>query len=351
MREKLKAYVETLFEQAPNTPAVRELRDEILMNSLDRFDEEVAAGQSEEAAFAAAKDAIGDIHELLDPLCPQKKKEKSGGKIVLAILSVCLLIALVVSVLLWVFAPRFSGLGFYREEDYVAMENDDSVTLENDISGISIHWSSGEVLVSAYDGKEVVLRETGADKDGDRLRYRVDNGVLTIQERQSGVSFHAASKTLEILVPTKDLNFVAINVSSADVRVTGMKGMSLELDTSSGGVFVSDCRFRHVEVNCASGNAELNGSFDGVEFESASGNLTLVSSVAPKEISVNTASGDVTLTLPADADFSLEFDTASGEWDIQDFVGSLRGEQFVCGNGVGDYEIETASGDLTLHAG
>ena len=48
MRKKLIAYVNDLFAQAPKNPQARDLHDEILLNTLDRFDEEVAAGQPEQ---------------------------------------------------------------------------------------------------------------------------------------------------------------------------------------------------------------------------------------------------------------------------------------------------------------
>lgn len=72
MRKKLIAYVNDLFAQAPKNPQARDLHDEILLNTLDRFDEEVAAGQPEQAAFDAAVAGIGDIDELLEPLGANK---------------------------------------------------------------------------------------------------------------------------------------------------------------------------------------------------------------------------------------------------------------------------------------
>ena len=38
MRNKLICYIEGLFEGVPDTPQVRELKEEILQNTLDRYD-------------------------------------------------------------------------------------------------------------------------------------------------------------------------------------------------------------------------------------------------------------------------------------------------------------------------
>lgn len=63
MRQRLIQYVELLFAGAPNST---EIKQEILQNTLDRFDDLVAQGKSEEAAYRLAISGIGDINEILD---------------------------------------------------------------------------------------------------------------------------------------------------------------------------------------------------------------------------------------------------------------------------------------------
>lgn len=72
MREKLIHYVNGLFAHAPSTAQVKELHDEILQNTLDRYDDELASGRPEREAYDAAVAAIGDVESLLKPLCPKK---------------------------------------------------------------------------------------------------------------------------------------------------------------------------------------------------------------------------------------------------------------------------------------
>ena len=60
MRNKLICYVNSIFEGIPNTPEVQELREEILQNTLDRYDEECARGVSETVAYNVAVMSIGD---------------------------------------------------------------------------------------------------------------------------------------------------------------------------------------------------------------------------------------------------------------------------------------------------
>lgn len=62
MREQLIQYVELLFAGATDS---EEIKQEILQNTLDRFDDLVAQGKSPEAAYRLAITGIGDINEIL----------------------------------------------------------------------------------------------------------------------------------------------------------------------------------------------------------------------------------------------------------------------------------------------
>ena len=62
MREQLIQYVELLFAGAPNST---EIKQEILQNTLDRFDDLIAQGKSPEAAYRLAISGIGDVNEIL----------------------------------------------------------------------------------------------------------------------------------------------------------------------------------------------------------------------------------------------------------------------------------------------
>lgn len=62
MREQLAQYVTLLFAGTSDTD---EIRQEILQNSLDRFDDLVAQGKTPEAAYRLTISGIGDINEIL----------------------------------------------------------------------------------------------------------------------------------------------------------------------------------------------------------------------------------------------------------------------------------------------
>ena len=62
MKEKLTQYVDLLFAGTADTD---DIRQEILQNTLDRYDDLIAQGKSPEAAYRLAIGGIGDINEII----------------------------------------------------------------------------------------------------------------------------------------------------------------------------------------------------------------------------------------------------------------------------------------------
>ena len=62
MKEQLTKYVELLFAGAPNA---RDIQQEILQNTLDRYDDLISQGKSPEAAYSLSISGIGDLSEIL----------------------------------------------------------------------------------------------------------------------------------------------------------------------------------------------------------------------------------------------------------------------------------------------
>ena len=91
MREQLISYVNLLFAGTTDTV---EIKQEILQNTLDRYDDLVEQGKSPEAAYRLAISGIGDINEILgqekpEPYVPQHAPEtaedEKQGKLLKAV--------------------------------------------------------------------------------------------------------------------------------------------------------------------------------------------------------------------------------------------------------------------------
>ena len=67
MREQLIKYIDLLFAGAPEA---EDIKQEILQNTLDRYDDLIDQGKSPEAAYRLAISGIGDVNELLGASSP-----------------------------------------------------------------------------------------------------------------------------------------------------------------------------------------------------------------------------------------------------------------------------------------
>lgn len=83
MRNQLVSYIDLLFAGNPGT---EEIKQEILQNTLDRYDDLIGAGKTPEAAYSLAISGIGDIGEILggtngaEQAAPVSEEHKAVGK-------------------------------------------------------------------------------------------------------------------------------------------------------------------------------------------------------------------------------------------------------------------------------
>lgn len=78
MKEQLIQYVELLFAGAQNCD---DIKQEILQNTLDRYDDLIASGRVPEAAYRLAIAGIGDINEILGTQIPHTVPSSSAAEV------------------------------------------------------------------------------------------------------------------------------------------------------------------------------------------------------------------------------------------------------------------------------
>lgn len=123
MKDKLIQYVDLLFAGARDS---EDIKQEILQNTLDRYDDLIAEGRSPESAYRMAISGIGDINEILgegyqthsgtaaaqtlSPSCKNADKGRSARKILQAVAIGLYIIALIPLIILS--EIRMETLGF-----------------------------------------------------------------------------------------------------------------------------------------------------------------------------------------------------------------------------------------------
>lgn len=68
MKNKITAYVETAFRDAPKNERSENVKKEILQNLLDKYDDLIAEGRGEEEAYAVTVSGAGDLSGIVEDL-------------------------------------------------------------------------------------------------------------------------------------------------------------------------------------------------------------------------------------------------------------------------------------------
>lgn len=82
MREKLIKYIKKRFGSVCGSHELKEMRGEITLNALERYDEEIKNGADERSAYDTAIGSIGDINELLDSMNIRERRRRRSTVIV-----------------------------------------------------------------------------------------------------------------------------------------------------------------------------------------------------------------------------------------------------------------------------
>ncbi len=252
---------------------------------------------------------------------------------------------------------------------------------------LDIDWVSGSVNVVRSSGSRIEFREETDKELSDDLimRWRLDGDTLYLKFCNSGKwKLDKLQKTLTVTLP-KDLllDSVEIDTTSAAINAPELYAGEVEFDTTSGDVAAQLFTARELDLSTVSGNAEVTvrDSIRQVKAETVSGEISLalaavgeldVETVSGKieiaaekieeaelgstssqvgltleqpggKCEIGTISGDVVLTLPADARPVVRYDTVSGE-----FSSELEISDGKRGSGSTVYEVDTTSGDLTV---
>lgn len=72
MNIKIKKHVDSMFSQVPYSKKAEELKEEIMSDMEAAFNDNVAAGDSENEAFRKACDSLGNMEEVIENLIPEK---------------------------------------------------------------------------------------------------------------------------------------------------------------------------------------------------------------------------------------------------------------------------------------
>lgn len=286
------------------------------------------------------------------------------------------------------------------------------VKINETVDELRIHWISGGVELLASESDTVRVKETGAPADEAlKLRYWLDGSTLHIQPCASGTNYPGTlNKTLTVMLPERRMDLISVDGVSCNVEITALEARTVSIDTVSGDAELKGCTVADelkmdstsgdlraslkgalgaLNFSTVSGDAELNGcdvteklkmdstsgaltahlrgtldavDFDSVsgaakieaekimrvDFDTTSGAMELNLEREPGTLNHSSTSGSLSLTLPEDADFELNFDSVSGSLK-SDIPVTKSGDTYIAGSGGNEYSVDTTSGSMRIY--
>lgn len=371
---RIRQHIERLFAAAPTTAQAYNMREEMIMNTIERYHDGIAKGYTPDQAYAAAIGGIGDVSELIkslgcgeqsaqntaqQPVQPvqQPQKKSNVGKVIAIIAAV-----LCGTVLLITIAGCIAGVsiiksitgrdGFISSIVGNAMENgveysfgDDDTGFNNAYTGsnsysvpadgidkIRVEWVSGLVRVQPYEGTDIKLDEmSNVDISEDyALRYKIADGKLTVRFCKKHTWYGVDTSMLNIneIIKPKEL------VISVPRAMLESGELDIQLDGVSNDTYISSAKLNGLNVNGISGSIAIeNVSAKDMDLDTVSG-LIDVSDCAADAIKVVSISGEMTI---GGIFGSARLNSTSGAVWFTD--GS---------DGIKELKIGTVSGDVTM---
>lgn len=218
-----------------------------------------------------------------------------------------------------------------------------------EVSGLAISWAPGDIDIQPADQDTVTVSEERSGGSSMVVRHR--GSTLEIESGENKWRLgggKSAQKDLSVRVPRDWLcQSLEISAAAAGIWVDGLPITNVVLNTASGDCAFTDCAVEEMQVNTASGDLDYSGVLKRLELKGASADCNLRLSDAPAAIGMNTASGDLNLTLPDNCGFTLDRSSLSGAFQ-SDFATTTENDKIVCGDGTCQITFSSLSGNINI---
>ena len=240
----------------------------------------------------------------------------------------------------------------------IKYNNADSYTTGNgrtsdSIRNLEIDWISGNAEISYGKEDEIILEETSKDEITDELtmRWLVEEGTLHIKFCKAGkINVNNCDKTLKVTLPKNiKLEEAEFETVSADITALELHVKDVNFETVSGSVEARLYGAGSIDADSVSGDVDIiapDGPKDA-DIETTSGSVRMNLKKSIDDCEIGTVSGKVTLLLPKKGNFTISYDTTSGDFDT-DIEMAQKGSKYVAGKGSDRFDIDTTSGDLRI---
>lgn len=277
MNKRIETHVNALFANTAEESHILDIKEELLANLNEKYEDLIASGKSEDEAFALVISGIGDIDNLLKDI-GQSPILISNGRAIDMITSETLL-----------------------KSEEISLGNNNRITIETTRESIQIRKTNGDkIKVSQYGNPDTKNEE-----------------LFIVSSSNDSVHIYI-NKTFKV----KMFNF-NVNKEMLVVEIPEEFYGNLEATASSGSIKIEDeFELKQVRLNNSSGGTHINNNLiaDTLYINTSSGSIKFNDSVTAKDISAKTTSGAIRSTMNIKADNEIELNTSSGSINIDNDI-------------------------------
>ena len=372
MNDTVARIVEIMFQDVEENEEVAAIRDEVMNNCQERYQDLVSSGVGEDDAVAAV---IESLKGMEDVLAPYRKKvhrpaedlddmdDEASGEQHASFASY------LVSKIDVALVNENVNIEASDDDCYHVIWDADenplvNVELHNDLLRITRRPEVGVKENNAhveFNGKEdmsdfIKTEEGKIEINMDSISRAMKSLGNTIKLQFLNIGIGSAGSAVTIQVPENAIPHVNLMTTSGDIHVEDVGLTDLRVTSTSGDINVSLDEEKHIEridMHTTSGDMEVSAFADRMDITSTSGDVEVKGRA--NDLTVNTISGDIDVR--ADVVY-MHFKAISGDADMafeSDEIREVRGST-ISGDididlpeGIGTMAIQTQtrSGDVT----
>lgn len=254
----------------------------------------------------------------------------------------------------WIFASGFNPVDTtetaLQETVAVYSQTEEANAFDaSEISELEIEWVAGNILIQPGTTDKITVTEDGSSDAKYDMVIKNRGSKLSIQFCEDSMfSLSSLKKDLTITVPADwECQSLEIDAASSNVTVNNLTIREVELDTASGACEFNVCTVEELDVDTASGDVRFVGNLDILSCDAASASVYAVLGNIPRRIELDSMSGDLDVTLPVDAGFTVTMDSLSRKF-TSDFATTQKNGSYVCGDGSCRILVDAMSGNVTI---
>lgn len=264
-----------------------------------------------------------------------------------------IVIVLLLGILLTGLGIGMFMIDFGSGSNAYATVEDSQVQIEpGDIRNIEIEWAAGNIDIQVADTDHIIVEESGTFSDSQKMVMNSSGDTLTILYAKPAFQIGFFSYTDKDLTVTVPVGWVcddfSLEVASAKMTFENFQANKVDIDTASGACTFLNCNIGALDVDTASGAIRYEGTLNSLDCDAASGTFEGIFTVAPQRIDMDSASGDLDITLPEGSGFRVTIDALSGKFQ-SDFPTNSYNGSYTYGDERCIINFDGASGSVKIH--